>query len=220
MFVLFLVGGSLGPSIAFGVPPSPSQAQTVDRIVARVEGDIVLLSEMRELAAYQELIDGRSQSQKELVSSLVEQWVLRTEAQEAGFPRPDAEEVDAQLKGIRGGFPSESAYRDRLAAVGLTAEGLGRIIEQQLYLASYLDYKFRPVVQVDDEEVAKYYQDELVPALRARGATPPPLEDVGDRIHEVLVQRGITEQASAWFEETKSRLQIETDVPPAMEGKR
>jgi hypothetical protein len=195
-------------------------AETVDRIVARVEGDIILLSEVRELAAYQQLVDGHSQSQDELIGALIEQWVVRNEAEESRYPAPPATDIDAELSRIQGTFPSPQAYRDHLAAVGLTPQGLRRIVEQQFYLERYLDYKFRPAVQIGDEAIAKYYQDELTPALRARGQMPPPLDDVRESIREVLVQRGINERANSWFEETKSRLQVEITPPPAVEGKR
>ena len=202
------------PVVCLGA--ATQQAETVDRIVARVEGDIILLSEMRELAAYQKLLDGRSQSPDALLNSLVEQWVVRSEAQEAGFPAPRAAEVDAEVARMQND-PGQQAFRDRLAAAGLAAQSLRRIVEQQLYLERYLDYKVRPAVQIDDEAIAKYYQDELAPALRARGQMPPPLDEVSDRIREVLIQRGINERANTWFEETKSRLQVEI-APPARPG--
>jgi hypothetical protein len=200
--------------------PAPAVLETVDRIVARIEGDIILLSEVRELAAYQQLVDGHSQSQDELIGALIEQWVVRSEAQESHFPTPSDADIDAELSRIQANFPNPQAYRDRLAAVGLTRQGLRRIVEQQFYLERYLDYKFRPAVQIDDEAIAKYYQDELAVALRTRGQSPPPLDDVRDSIRELLVQRGINERANSWFEETKSRLQLEISPPPAVEGKR
>ncbi len=52
--------------------PRP-QAHIVDGIVAHIEDDIITLSEIGELAAYQQLFDGRSQSNEELRSELIEQ---------------------------------------------------------------------------------------------------------------------------------------------------
>jgi hypothetical protein len=219
ILLMLLAAGSLGAAGAPAAAPSQISA-TVDRIVARVEGDIILLSEVRELTAYQQLIDGRSQSPQDLIKALVEQWVVRTEAQESRFPSTPPADIDAELNRIQNTFPNPQAYRDRLAAAGLTPQALRRIVEQQLYLERYLDYKFRPAVQIDDQAVLQYYEEELTPALRARGQTLPPLDEVSDRIREVLVQRSITERADTWFEETKSRLQIEITPAPPVEGKR
>jgi hypothetical protein len=216
ILVLFFCAAGL---TAYGAQAAPA-TETVDRIVARVEGDILLLSEVRELAAYQQLVDGHSQSQDEVIQALIEQWALRMEAEQAGFPEPPDEDIDAEATRIQGTFASPQAYRDRLAAAGLTQQGLRRIVGQQLYLERYLDYKFRPAVQIDDEAIAKYYQDEFAPAVRARGQMPPPLEEVSERIREVLVQKGITERANSWFDETKSRLQVEITTAPAVDSKR
>jgi hypothetical protein len=112
------------------------------------------------------------------------------------------------------------AFRQKLDGVGLTLPELRRIIGQQIYLERYLDYKFRPAVQVDEEAIAKYYETDLSPALRAKGQTPPPLDDVRELIREVLVQRGIGERANTWFDETKSRLTIEIASPAAVEGRK
>jgi hypothetical protein len=220
ILLTLLAAGCIAAAAAQASAPAPRPPETVDRIVARVEGDILLLSEARELAAYQQLVDGRSQTEEKLIGALIEQWVVYSEAQEARFPAPPAADIDAELARIRGRFPSPQAFQDRMAAAGLTPQGLRRIVERQFYLDRYLDYKFRPAVQTDDEAIAKYYQDELTPALRAQGQTPPPLEEVSDRIREVLIQRDISERANSWFEETKSRLQIEITPAPPVDGKR
>ncbi len=104
----------------------------------------------------------------------------------------------------------------------MTPNIVRRMVARQIYLARYLDYKFRPSVQVDDPAIEMYYNKELVPALAAKNQTPPPLDNVREEIREVLVQRGITERASSWFEETKSRLniEIEPDAAPSAGSQR
>ena len=191
----------------------------IDRIVAHIEDDIILLSEVRGLAAYQRLVDGQSQSQDQLMNALIDQWVVRKEAEQARFPEPTAADIDAEAMRIQGASAAD-AFRQKLDTAGLTLPELRRIIGQQIYLERYLDYKFRPAVQVDEEAIAKYYEMDLSPALRAQGHVPPPLDEVRERIREVLVQRGIGERANTWFDETKSRLAIEIAAPAAVEGKK
>ena len=207
-----------GASSSFAMQAPPQRPEMVDRIVARIEGDIILLSEARELGAYQQLIDGHAQAEDQLVGALIEQWVVRNEAEQSQFSLPAAEDVDAEINRIQSRFGNAEAFRGRLAAVGLTEQSLRRIVEQQIYLERYLDYKFRPAIQIEDTAISKYYQEELAPPLRAQGQTPPSLDDVREQIREVLVQRGINERADTWFEETKSRLQIE--LTPTLSGDR
>ena len=67
----------------------PSSAQElIDRIAARVENDIILLSDVRHLGRYQMLVDGKSESEAQLLDRLIDQWVVQNEADASRFPRP------------------------------------------------------------------------------------------------------------------------------------
>ena len=59
--------------------------RVVDRIVARIEGDIILQSQVRELAAFQQLVEGHAESDDACSSELIEQWVVQTEANGIAF---------------------------------------------------------------------------------------------------------------------------------------
>lgn len=209
-FSLLLFGCVLQSSTV--AAPTPAQ-QIVDRIVARIEDDIITLSEVRELAAYQQLIDGRVESDDRLRAELVEQWVINNEATTSYFPAPAASEVDREVSRIEGRFASPQAYRERLTALGLSPETVQRMVIREIYLARYLDYKFRPSVQVSDDDIAKYYKEELIPALTAKGEKIPTLDAVSEQVREVLVQRGIDDRAASWLDQTKSRLKIEMETP-------
>jgi hypothetical protein len=74
-------------------------------------------------------------------------------------------------------------------------------------------------VQVGDQDIAKYYREQLVPTLTAKKQSVPTLSDVTDQIRELLVQQGVTERAASWFDETKSRLKIEIQPETAVSSK-
>ena len=192
-----------------------SQAdQVVDRIVVYIENDIIVLSQVRELAAYQQLVEGHAEPYDKLISELIEQWMVNSEAAEAHFPPAAESEVDREVAQIQGRFPSVAAYQQRLGELGITPQTVRRIVAQQIYLARYLDYKFRPAVQVDDAAIEAYYKQVLAPQLAAKNQPVPSLADVSEQIREVLVQQGISARAEMWFDETKSRLKIAINAPP------
>jgi hypothetical protein len=205
-------------SPAIAMPQSAPQPQIVDAIVVRIEDDIITLSELRELAAYQQLLDGHSQSNEEIRSELIEQWVVNNEATTTGFPLPAKTEADRELSRVESSFSSPALYQQRLESTGLTVAAVRRIVTRQIYLARYLDYKFRSSIQVTDAAIADYYRDRLVPELKAKGQQPPRLTDVTDQIQEVLVEQGVNERTAAWFDETKPRLKIELEPMDASVG--
>ena len=203
---------------AIAMPQSAPLPQIVDAIVVRIEDDIITLSELRELAAYQQLLDGHSQSNEEIRSELIEQWVVNNEATTTGFPLPAQTEADRELSRVESSFSSPAVYQQRLEAIGLTGAAVRRIVTRQIYLARYLDYKFRSSIQVTDAAIADYYRDHLVPELKAKGQQPPPLTDVTEQIQEVLVEQGVNERTAAWFDETKPRLKIELEPLDPSDG--
>lgn len=191
--------------------PSDADGEVVDRIAARVEDDIIPLSEVRELAAYQQLLDGQSQPVPKLIDELVEQWAINNEAQSAQFSQPSDADVDLQIKSIQQRFPTPQAFSQRLAALGLTPANLRRIVAKQVYLTRYLDYRFRPAAQVDQAAIEKYYNETLVPALKAKGQPVPSLDSVTDQIREILVEQDINARAAAWLTDTKARMTVEIE---------
>src|SRR6202021_1069161 len=54
--------------------------ETVDGIAARIEDDIITESEVRELSAFQELVDGKPKPRSEIIKELADQWIVRGEA--------------------------------------------------------------------------------------------------------------------------------------------
>ena len=150
-----------------------------------------------------------------LLAELIEQWIVETEATESRFPQPAQSEVDRELARLVAQFGGPEAYTAKLRDWGLAATQVRQLLARQIYIERYIDYKFRPSVQVKSEDVQNYYQKELLPELaRKNQAEPAPrLVDVEGQILELLTQRAITDLATKWLEDTKSRLKIETTMP-------
>jgi hypothetical protein len=190
-------------------PPAPvTNPLTIDGIAARIEDDIITDSEVNELAAFQQLVEGRSKSREELIRELADQWIVRQEATAVNYGQPSAEDVDRAFQQLVKQFPSPEEFKRRCAALGLSEAAVRRMLMQQLYLSRFLDHRFRPAAQVSQDDIETYYEKEFVPQLKARNATVPPLDEVEDTIREVLIQRVINERAEKWLDDTRERLKI------------
>lgn len=196
-------------ALLLALAPALLAQRVVDRIVARIEDDIIMLSEVRELGRFQQLVEEGSVAGPKLLEQLIEQWIVSTEAEAARFPHPATADVDRELARLEEQSGGAEAFRSRLRALGLSRDAVRRQLARQLWLSRYLDYKFRPAAQVDDAQVERYYRAELAPGLTARGQKAPPLVEVREQIRELLVQRDITQRAGRWLEETRPRLRIE-----------
>ena len=202
--------------LSAGVPPqapgdSAAQTRVVDRIVARIEDDIILQSQVRELGAFQQLVEGRAESDDKLLEELIEQWVVETEATASHFPQPAQSEVDRELTRLTEHFGSPENYASRLNELGLSATEVRQLLIRQIYVERYVDYKFRPSVQIEPADIDAYYKKELVPELAKKNQPAPDPAAVEEQIRELLIQRGISDLTAKWLDDTKSRLKIEIE---------
>jgi hypothetical protein len=197
MLVAIAAGGILGAQ------------ELLDRIVARVENDIILLSDIQALSRYQQLVEGKSETPVQILDRLIDQWIVQTEAEVAHFPHPSDADIDRGLSRLQKSFASTEEYEARKKEAGLDDSEIRRIIGTQLHLSSYLDSRFRPSVQIDPKAIEDFYQTAVLPVAKARGQEPPSLEAARDSIQEALIQQKVSEQADRWLKESRLRLHIE-----------
>ena len=210
IIILVCAMAAIGAATASkGQSQPPSGTRVVDRIVARIEGDIILESQVRELGAFQKLVEGRSETDDRLLQELIEQWVVETEATESRFPQPAQSEVDREMVRLAGQFESPAAYMAKLHEANLTVPEVRQLLARQIFVERYLDYRFRPTVQVEPGDIESYYQKELLPELARKNQLAPSLVEVEEKIRELLTQREISASAGKWLDETKSGLKIE-----------
>ena len=186
-----------------------SAQEVVDRIVARVENDIILQSDVRELKEYQELVDGKSESDGAILDRLIDQWIVRSEAELSQFPAPKEPEIDQGVSRVVKSFASPEEYETRKKQSGLSDAEVRKLVTAQLYLSDYLDSRFRPSAQIDEKAIEKFYENEVVPRAKAHGQAPPTLDASRDIIQEALVESDINDQADRWLKESRARLHIQ-----------
>jgi len=191
------------------IEQSKSKTVSIDGIAARIEGDIITESEVDELAAFQQLVDGKTGSRADLIRELTDQWIVKNEAQTSRFARPNTEDVNEALAGLERQVGSGDALHQKISEVGLTEAAVRRQLELQIYLNRFLDYKFRAAAQVDEKQIEDYYHGEFTQQVKASGQPLPPLDDVHAEIHRLLTERIITDRAAKWLDDARARLRIE-----------
>src|SRR5882762_9194025 len=114
----------------------PAAQELVDRVAARIENDIILLSDIRALSRYQQLLDGKSETDGQILERLIDQWIVRTEANVSRFPQPSATEIDRSVERVRKSFTSMEEYQARKKQSGLSDEEVREMAAAQLYLSN------------------------------------------------------------------------------------
>jgi parvulin-like peptidyl-prolyl isomerase len=204
-----LLAAGIGVS-AWGQPPG---ATLRDRVVAVVDGDPLLDSDLDRAillgdAARAAGEDERARRRR-VLDALIEERLRFHEVERYGFEQVPVEMIAKQVASIRARFPSEDAFHRRLQQLGMPLEGLEQLVAQQLQVMVYVDELLGARVFVGLEEIEAYYQRTLAPQLRAAGEPVPPLDEVRERIREVLRQQRLNEELQRWTTELRRRADVE-----------
>ena len=153
-----------------------SFADTVNRIVAIVNGDVIMegdvTSSLNALLNSQEApppTTDPAEVHRAVLQHLIEQRLLVQEAKRAGLTA-DPEALAKRFESVRTHFESEEAFRQWLADAELSEEGLREKIHDEYLVQQLLDAKIRSTIVVSPQEVA----NEL--------AAHPELAKSGDRV--------------------------------------
>src|SRR5438034_6133849 len=201
----------------------------VDRIVATVNGHIILQSDWEDEIRYEAFINGRTLStftpatRKGSLDRLIDQELLREQIRRVDSPNADLEEVRKRVLEIRQQYPgkqSEKEWHTLLEQYGLTQGGLESRIRAELDLTGLVDARLRPTVTVDAKSIESYYNQELLPQLHHSGATDVSLAEVTPKIKEVLTQEKMNQLLTAWLKDLRAGSEIHMDGFSPPEGRR
>jgi peptidyl-prolyl cis-trans isomerase SurA len=194
----------------------------IERIVATVNGHIILQSDWEDAIRYEAFIAGRPlnrlslEDRKSALDRLIDQELLREQVHASDSQNVSAEEVVNRLAEIRKQYPgadTQEGWRAALSRYGLTEEGLKSRLAMQIELMRLVDLRLRPNVSVDSKSIESYYNQELVPQLRHTGGKDVALAQVTPEIKELLTQQKMSQLLSAWLQDLRAGSEIRTATP-------
>jgi len=203
----------------------PSRAADVlDRIVATVNGHIILQSDWEAAIRYTALVDHfqldqvSPEERKAALDRLIDQELLQEQMRSSEVRRATGDEVAQRVQEIRQQYSEaqdDRDWRNLLSRYGLSENELEQRIALQLDLARLVDFRLRPGVDIDARSIESYYNQELLPQLRQSGAKEVALADVSPKIKELLTQQRVNQLLVAWLQNLRSGSDIQTESPPA-----
>ncbi len=210
--ILFALLATLAPRIA-------RAGDIVDRIVASVNGQIILQSDWEDSLRFQAFVDGRSpeslgaDERKSALDHLIDQELLREQMHAADFQHATDNEVSSRIQEIRKRYPeaaTQSGWDVVLSQYGFTEANVRQHIALEIDLMRLVDFHLRPNISIDSKSIESYYNQELLPQLRQSGAQEVPLAQVTPQIKELLTQQKVNELLVAWLQNLRSGSEIRT----------
>ena len=215
------------------LPPAPflSRAlagEVIDRIVATVNGRIILQSDLDEALSYEALLNARAPDQladddrRAVLDRLIDQELLRGQMKSANFQPASAAEAAARTAEARKLYPeaaTDAGWQSLLARFHLAEKDLLTHVQQQINLMRLVDARLRPTVQIDSKTIEAYYREKFVPQLRQSGAPEISLADVSAKIRDLLTEQKVSELLVSWLQSLRTegdvRIPGRASSPPA-----
>lgn len=207
------------------IPPAHG-GEVIDRIVATINGHVILQSDWDDALRYEALLNGRAPGQfteserRAVLDRLVDQELLGEQIKSAFFQHASPEEAATRIADARRQY-SEAAtaegWASMLAQFQLTEKDLLSHVQMQIDLMRLVDAHLRPSVQIDSKSIEAYYRDKFVPQLKQSGGADVPLSDCSAKIRELLTEEKVNELLVSWLQTLRSESRL-SFAGPAAEG--
>ncbi len=151
---------------------SAQQKKLVDKVIAKVDGEVILQSDLDQAFSFYRMQFPPNISDQELkkkiLNELINEKLLYVEAKQDTTIKVTDEEVekylDQQIESMKKQM-GEKAFEENLKKEGLTEASLRRKyrknVREQLYVQKLIEKKIKPLVSVSPEEVKKFYETHL-----------------------------------------------------------
>jgi hypothetical protein len=201
-------------------------AEVLDRIVANVNGNVILQSDWDDEGNYECFMSNRSTQdltqadRNAILSRLIDQELLREQMRGNDFKPATSEDIDKQVEGLKQDFSRDhvgKSWNSALANYGMSDTQVKSHIALELNQLRLIDARLRPSVQINPADVENYYREQLLP--KSSSVQPVTLQGAAPKIREVLAQQKIDQLLASWLETLRSQAQIHVFVPefPALQ---
>ena len=202
-----------------------AQSAWVDRVVASVNGQPILWSDVDQEVRLQALMEARPLGEITIaqradgLERLIDHLILEQQIEQIG---PGAETGDAnaaqsqqqrvaqQLADLRELHHAENDadWHRVLAEYGVTGSDVEQRLRLRVELLDFVDLRFRPGQQITQQQIAAYYRDTFVPQMQQRHAQPPRLEAVAPQIQRILLEQAVGQSLSDWLKVVRAQATV------------
>jgi peptidyl-prolyl cis-trans isomerase SurA len=197
---------------AAAAPTEAAKPVVLDRVVAIINGDVLLQSDVDEEMHFAKLepvatptgSDSLRRSARRLINRTL--MLQQMKEQQQRIDIPDSE-VEKQLEEARKSLPAcrqydcqtEAGWKAFLAANDLSEQDVMDHWRQRMQILRFIDIRFRTGIRISKQEVSDYYQRTIVPSYEREKQQPPSVDTLAPRIQEVLLQQHVSGLLQDWL---------------------
>jgi len=199
----------------------PVQATVLDSVIAVVNRQVILSSDLDLELRMMRLLPTRERSSPEVsealdqltTRALIEQQILLEDPRGLDV---DPSQVQASLDELRRNLPacrrhdcsSPAGWSAYLATIGLIPRQVERYWSRRMAVLAFIERRFRSGIRIAPEEIEKYYRQTLLPQYPSP-ASAPTLDQVSARIQDLLLEQQVNALLDDWLKNLQTQGEVE-----------
>jgi parvulin-like peptidyl-prolyl isomerase len=217
--VLAVLCACVGRAQTAPAPSAPAQATKLDRVVAIVNDELILDSDVDEERRLEALQPYNEQaepfSRDKAIERLIDRGLILQQAElQAQEPITDAQltqETDALRKTVpdcknrKFDCQTKAGWDTFLASNGFTEAEFNEKWRERMEVLRYIEQRFRAGIKIAPEEIQAYYTQTMLPEYAKQGMQAPPLDSISDRIQEVLLAQRVSGLLGDWLKSLRAQ---------------
>ena len=216
---LALLGCLLGFGLVGGARGQASSPRTMvlDRVVADVDGQAILASDVDDEMRYASLLPGAEpaadNTPQQALNRVIDRALIdQQRALQPGVAVVTQKDVDQAIEIMRKQISvatktdceSDAGWKTFLAQHGFTPIEIQDRMRERLEILKFIDVRFGVVVQVSNAQVRNYYDQVLIPELEQNKQPLPDLQTVAPKIRQILRQRQVSSLIDEWLKSLRA----------------
>jgi peptidyl-prolyl cis-trans isomerase SurA len=214
---VLMAGAQTTGAAQSGTAGAPVAGVVLDRVVAVVNGDVILESDLDEERRFGDVQPFRSAGDSTR-AKVIERLVNRTLILQQAALEPEGQISDKslgdQIATLRKDIPeckeryrceTDEGWAKYLGDHGFTMEEFRSRWLQRMELLKFIQVRFSSGISISDDEIKTYYEKTMLPEYARRKSTPPPLDAIRRRIEEVLLQQQVGALLDDWLKSLRAQ---------------
>jgi peptidyl-prolyl cis-trans isomerase SurA len=198
-------------------------SDVIDRIVAIVNGKLILQSDVQAETRIEAFLAGQQPSNfkpeelRTVVERMIDRQLVHEQMRTVREVPTTSQSVERRMKQLRESLakPAETdtGWQKMLADAGVTEEELRSHFADEVQTMRFLEARLRPQIQVDAAAIETYYREKLLPEMQRSGEKEASLAEVSPRIREVLIEQKLDESLTLWLKSLREQSSIRVPAP-------
>jgi hypothetical protein len=189
------------------------RAEVLDKIAVIVDHTVVTemqLDEELRVTAFlnHEPVKQDATARQAAAKRLIEQELVRQEASATQYLPPSSERVDQLYTETEKEYGGAKPMSEALAKYGLTQVILKDHLRRQLMILGFVDLRFRPDVEVSEQDITDYYNKEVADWRKTHRGAPPSLNESRAAIEKSLTDQRSEYALSLWLDEARKDVSV------------